>query len=1551
MEPPQIQVHPASNQPRKSPSRFSVTRNYDSVYNPTPTPPNSPAQPNIYAQLQNEVVTQLKHEALTQPKTELVAQTKNDSTQTKNEVVTQIRHDANIKCEPLSNEVLVKSELSESLDAQVKNEVHTQVKSEITTVKNESVVDLVQKPVKKVITAQVRSQAMKQSKLDQLNQVQSEPTVLVKSEVTLQSDSKPTETVKNEPSAQLLTEEITVKNNVTTQIKHEPNKSEVNAQTQDLSAIQAKNESVSTVKNVVTTQVHNEPISIKVESQIQVKSDQSNQATQKVESTSQVSNITENKSTKSEDNIVVEAQLKGFPIELLSHIGPTPQRNDTVTQFNTEADARQRKQVESAQTHTDVAKTSNIESRNETVTKVNTELVTQHRNIPVEPTSLVNIDEKPIQSIVIEPTIPQKNEPVTQTKIDLVTENKNLPVDSTSKSKIDIKDTQKTNVEHPIQVKNSSNTQLQTELVTQPKSIPVEPNIDKNCGIKETEIDRIQTRLSKLESEISTKTINLPVEQKQDKTIPVEPKDKTKVEPVSLKQIINTDAQLKTELPTLSESSSPNKPSIDSKTQLRDLLETSSKIKTSPSHSILPKTSIATIEESPECEEIELSDSDVAKDTQTQSTSDSKTKTNVECMAVVEHAVFESKTSIEPPKTELQNIETDKKVESKDSASSAQLENTQTKSDALRDKTDLNVIDLSIKSILVQSDLKYSDVVKSDKNTGVKTKVCSDKHTDKAMDNIVAITEDLGNIIKEMKVLVKNKNSLDETVPVDSVLLKKNKSESSLDSPDLEVSRLMEKRVECVFDSNSSLEISGSSMESLNEQNKTVQELDRRKSGTILSAEGSMESTSDVTPVNSGNFLNLSLSSNESVSPIFGKTKLIHDSLSSLEASVSSLDSAKHDRVMVTSADSGIEYSLQQPSENRDDNSSNEGTLTNNSSLRETVRKPEAYQIGDTIASSPKRASSLLDVPALKNKGLDRMRKISWVAPSSSFHIPRPEEKEAKPSHLEKLLSLFQHPSSIFSRSLTSDDEKKSTSSTPPRKDSSLTSSFWSWGSTIEKDREEDSSEATDSTLSERVQVSFVDESFSRKLDSKTPSTDTDNTLSEFQSFPTQESESVEERVTKTTEDIIVQNLDLSVISNTKRSVDSERMKDDLVRDGQENAEKEIARPRSFAAVLKSSGSENSLDKQNSPDSGQPVDKLPSKVIRGIKENISPENTLTSSMTNTKALAVELERQVKYPNVSEAIKNEPKVDEIKTQSDLAPIATIEETEDDNPLQLAYIDDVKVDSDITIDTRVAEIDKGTKIEGIDLGKDALSYLIYENRDFEVGAGSVVKTTVQQGSLAEELKQAEIKEIIDLSPELVVEENVQEKVFTAKEIIGLRTSPIIPERAKLKKSNSLEELSQLSDETSPKTKTIVFKVPESTTSTPRDIPERRSKLRTRSGSSPKSLPESLNKPCPLTKMESILSKKKKKVSSLGKIARDSLLALNMSEEEIAEFRRSYKLTSVESLKSLESVSESGNSVDSRCRACLRHSQESLMSLDSISEDCRCTEECEKPGKSTR
>ncbi|XP_068627174.1 serine-rich adhesin for platelets [Battus philenor] len=990
------------------------------------------------------------------------------------------------------------------------------------------------------------------------------------------------------------------------------------------------------------------------------------------------------------------------------------------------------------------------------------------------------------------------------------------------------------------------------------------------------------------------------------------------------------------------------------------------------------------------------------------------------------------KTSVEMCKTEIVDVEVDFTIKCETVQSSVNIEN------SAKVHRDQNVNNIEVK---------------------VDEESTSGERADEPIKHIEEVAKDLGNIIQGMQDLTKTRDvkvksdctqteglELDSNldsfnnvpVKVRDVVLKKNKSESSLDSPDLEVSRLMNKKLigSAFCDSSSSLEISGSSMESLNamdNQNQQISrpiiihesaesdtELDRRRDVGTLSTESSIESTSDTTPVNSG-FLNMSVSSNESVSPIIFGGKKIHGSLSSLEASMSSLESARQERVMVTSADSGIEYSLQNPSENKEDASSNEGTLTHNSSLRETVRKPDIFQVQETL-TSPKRTSSLLDVPALKSKGLDRMRKISWVAPSSSFHIPRPEPEKIEmklPSHLEKLLSLFQHPSSLFSRSSSShsDDEKKSASSTPPRKDSTLTSSFWSWGSATEKTEKDDDSlsEATDSTLSERVQVSFVDESFSKKLDSKTPSTDTDNTLSEFQSFPAHAAAEVTivDRVTEiTTDDHLVQrSLDVSVKSvnsagsngNKPRASDNTDLiqPNDLNRNVydtpsalnapdepralqvklEDTKQTEVPRPRSFAAVLKASGSENSLEKQPSPDTGPPVDKLPSKVIRGIKENISPENTLTSSMTNTRALALELYDKQKKPvstlwEVTSLMeKAELKVQEIKTE--MAPIATVEEICDeaaDNCVQLAYIDDdraidesnLSADSGVTSLETIAEKFESRKIltapdlENVDVGKDALSYLIYENQDFEPDTEhSSTGAKSQQGSLAQELSEAENREhLVDLSPELVIDEAVEvPEVFMVKEIKGLKSSPVIPERAKLKKSNSLEDLSRRlaeMDKDSPKTKTIAFKVPETTT--PRDIPERRVKFRTRSGSSPKSLPESLNKPCPLTKMDTGVVKKKKKSSCLGRMARDSLLALNMSEEETAEFR-SYKLTSVESLKSLESVSEdansqSGTSMDSRCRSCLRTSQESLMSLDSINEDCKCMYECEKrAGQSNR
>ncbi|XP_026748094.1 putative leucine-rich repeat-containing protein DDB_G0290503 isoform X2 [Trichoplusia ni] len=1423
LEPPQIQVHPASSQPRKSPSRFSVTRNYDSVYNPTPSPPPPSPAPSIQAldptTLNDQVFTRndndtpVKNDTLvhsevsTQNDNKLtqfsdsfqdksvVIQSKNDtlvhsdvSLHDKDEVMVTQRHDVSTQF----SDVTIQSG-DKNVTSQCKNDVLVHSDLEIKDIEktvvlaNESLDKKVVAQSSKSLTDIVKSEPLSKVELTQSEaKIDTKNEGVVKNEGACQNlDKVKIETIKTEGSTQNVVKHEDASKD---KVKNEPKLIEGASKNE----IVVKNET-SPVRKVVTTQVRSEA-------------------------------------------------MRQAKLEMLNQsVEPAPKK-DTTPFFSSDPMVKNPIKIEDKKT----AAAIKIEATQSLVTDIKSEPADQVRN--------ENIKE----------ILPELKKEVSLQKIEpsLTESNKNEPKVESNQ----VKPTEQTPM---LTVKVESNQESQT------KSIESTVKIETTSQVKNDESNKVITDQVKIESKIEL------TKSKTELTSQIKP---LVIDPVQIKTLVS---------PTIK---AP-------KPEIHTIIETESEIDETES----------------------ISKIDLASTNKSVALCESKTESNK----------FESKESVsneagwDLTKKSESAIITEKNLDVTDSISnlSAQSSSTQkdvTKTQETKSEIDKIVIDSIKNPTLVKSDLKYSDVLKSDKKNIIdKAKVVRDQIIDNLDDNLD---------IDKMKSIDKSRDRDSfQNVPAE-VILKKNKSESSLDSPDLEVSRLMQKRTEDknVFDSNSSLEISGSSMESLNEQNKSVQELDRRKS-VILSNESSVESTSDVTPVNSGNFLNLSLSSNESVSPLFGKTKLIHDSLSSLEASVSSLDSGKIDKIMVTSADSGIEYSLQHPSENRDDNSSNEGTLTNNSSLKESMRKPEVLL--ESI-SSPKRTSSLLDVPALKSKGLDRMRKISWVAPSSSFHVPRAEEKEAKPSHLEKLLSLFQHPASIFSRSLTSDDEKK-TSSTPPRKDSSLTSSFWSWGSTIERER--DDSEATDSTLSERVQVSFVDESFSKKLDSKTPSTDTDNTLSEFQSFP-QESEMGEreterererETVTITTEDIIVQNLDVSVINNANRN--------EIGRENRDEREKEIelVRPRSFAAVLKASGSENSLDKQSSPDNGQSVEKLPSKVIRGIKENISPENTLTSSMSNTKALAVELERQVKNPD---PVKIEPRIeDKIQTEL-LAPIATIEETCDVFPLQLAFIDEVNTEKDLEQNTE--------KSKEIDLGKDALSYLVYDVSEFRP------EKPVPQSSLAQELRDAEIKEILDLSPELVVDE-LQDNVFAPKEIIK-RTSPIIPERAKIIKSNSLEDLSITEEKVSPKTKTIAFKVPESTT--PRDIPERRAKLRTRSGSSPKSLPESLNKPCPLTKMESILSKKKKKVSSLGKMARDSLLALNMSEEEIAEFRRSYKLTSVESLKSLESVSEdansqSGNSIDSRCRACLRTSQESLMSLDSISEDCRCAEDCERPGKSAR
>ncbi|CAD0207058.1 unnamed protein product [Chrysodeixis includens] len=1495
MEPPQIQVHPVSSQPRKSPSRFSVTRNYDSVYNPTPSPPPPSPAPSIQAMdttpLQTGDTTPVR--GVIEDPTQVMVLGPTPVSRS-DDVITVHRG----ICDPTTVVVMTPTPVSRVEDTTTLHRgiddptsVHRGVNDPTTVVVvNPTLVALDTKPVSRSDTTTVRS-------VDP-TLVHSKESVMVMGSTPVQSRSDDHTKVTVIDTTSVIksgdTKQLHSRNELTTQHRNDG----VVVQAIDPTPLQSKNVDTTTLHNK-----HNDTKPLAVKNDI----------------LTQLSDL----SIKGDDKNVVSSQSK----------------NDVVTQFSDLAIQSGDKNVASLSKNDLLTQCGQVIAQS---SKSLTDLVKNEPLSKVEVTkSEVAIDLKNegarqnIDKVIIEGVIQNIDKSKSEDKV--VLKNEPKLIEGACKNEIVVKnETSPVRKVVTTQVRSEAMRQAKLEMLTQsiepaPKKentpffsadpMVKNPKIEDTKAVASVKIEPIatQSKASEMKNEPADQLKNV-IERLPD----VIEKTESKIEPTQLTAKVDNQIAVKNDQVAIKnvESTSTIESNIKevAKTkselsQIKPLVIDPVQIKSLVSPTIKPpKPEIHTIIET----ESEIEEESILKETKIDLT---LTKN----VAIENKNVkFELATGNTEAGWDLTNksessIITEKNLDATDSNSNPSSNQKDVeKTQEIKSEIDKNVIDSIKNPTLVKSDLKYSDVLKSDKKNIIdKAKVVRDQNIDNLVDNL-----DLDKI----KVLDKlSYNVSFQNVPAD-VILKKNKSESSLDSPDLEVSRLMQKRTEqSVFDSNSSLEISGSSMESLNEQNKSIQELDRRKS-TILSNESSVESTSDVTPVNSGNFLNLSLSSNESVSPLFGKKKLIHDSLSSLEASVSSLDSGKIDKVMVTSADSGIEYSLQHPSENREDNSSNEGTLTNNSSLKETFRKPDLLL--ESI-SCPKRTSSLLDVPALKTKGLDRMRKISWVAPSSSFHVPRPEEKEAKPSHLEKLLSLFQHPASIFSRSLTSDDEKK-TSNTPPRKDSSLTSSFWSWGSTIEREKED--SEATDSTLSERVQVSFVDESFSKKLDSKTPSTDTDNTLSEFQSFP-QESETEKEKeretVTITTEDKIVQNLDLSIIINNRSDLDREN------RDEREK-EIELVRPRSFAAVLKASGSENSLDKQTSPENGQSVEKLPSKVIRGIKENISPENTLTSSMTNTKALAVELERQVKNPD---PVKIETKNEEAKTQTELlAPIATIEETE--FPLQLAFIDDLTSEKEILAENP-------DKSKEVDLGKDALSYLAYEVTEFRPE-----NAIIPQSSLAQELREAEIKQEIDLSPELVIDE-LQDNVFTAKEIIK-RASPVIPERAKIIKSNSLEDISLSEEKVSPKTKTIAFKVPESTT--PRDIPERRAKLRTRSGSSPKSLPESLNKPCPLTKMESILSKKKKKVSSLGKMARDSLLALNMSEEEIAEFRRSYKLTSVESLKSLESVSEdansqSGNSIDSRCRACLRTSQESLMSLDSISEDCRCAEDCERPGKSAR
>ncbi|XP_077302764.1 uncharacterized protein LOC143923117 isoform X2 [Arctopsyche grandis] len=344
-------------------------------------------------------------------------------------------------------------------------------------------------------------------------------------------------------------------------------------------------------------------------------------------------------------------------------------------------------------------------------------------------------------------------------------------------------------------------------------------------------------------------------------------------------------------------------------------------------------------------------------------------------------------------------------------------------------------------------------------------------------------------------------------------VIKKNKSESSLDSPDLEVSRLMQPQGKNnAYDSSSSLDISGSSMESLNtlelnidteisivdkqpaskqafstefsldsEENDVFGE-DKaiQKRGNLSSSNESSLDLSAPVEVSSGNifhfsnqsFLNSSVSSNESVSPnIFGKHMKLHGSVTSLEASVSSLDSCKsigntllspgandgtkkffstQENCLIDSADSGIFQSDNSPKTTNDSTSSNEGTLTDNSNLSKMMRSIGSSleiqgitSFSDKSCKTPKRTASLLDVPSSSSK--QRTRKIS-ICSQKKENEELPQQKAQ--SSLEKLLNIFQNPSSIFSRTVDNSEKKMDTQSTQRRDSqtsSNLSGSFWPW--------------------------------------------------------------------------------------------------------------------------------------------------------------------------------------------------------------------------------------------------------------------------------------------------------------------------------------------------------------------------------------------------------------------------------------------------------------------------------------------------------------------------
>lgn len=235
---------------------------------------------------------------------------------------------------------------------------------------------------------------------------------------------------------------------------------------------------------------------------------------------------------------------------------------------------------------------------------------------------------------------------------------------------------------------------------------------------------------------------------------------------------------------------------------------------------------------------------------------------------------------------------------------------------------------------------------------------------------------------------------------------------TSFDSPDLEVKRYMD-------DSCSSI----SSIDSIdrhrdfNASNSSIDSVDSLLSETIKSPFSSLDGNvsggncTKLTATSTGH-VRLPLSIIETCSSSIGSSKL-HDSLSSLETSTCSNESLND------SQDQSLAVQLPIVS-------SNEGTLTNSPNSVCYCKSGKSLSALEMVTSAPSSLIAITDDKenssgsstgsgtTMKSATQEkRVRKTSWISNPMSMT----KSDSGYPATLDKLLSLFQHPGSFFTRS------------------------------------------------------------------------------------------------------------------------------------------------------------------------------------------------------------------------------------------------------------------------------------------------------------------------------------------------------------------------------------------------------------------------------------------------------------------------------------------------------------------------------------------------------